>query len=95
MFETITLPNGLRIVTEEMPSIRSIAFGLWVRNGSRDEKKHENGISHFIEHMLFKGTANRTAKEIANGMDAIGGQLNAYTAKEYTAYFTRDNNRMV
>jgi predicted Zn-dependent peptidase len=89
MFEKLTLPNGLRIVLEEIPFVRSISFGIWVKNGSRNELLKENGISHFIEHMLFKGTENRTAKEIADEMDAIGGQLNAYTSKEYTAYFTR------
>ncbi len=89
MFNVITLPNGVRIVLERMPFVRSISLGLWVRNGSRNETAETNGISHFIEHMLFKGTENRTAKNIADEMDAIGGQLNAYTAKEYTTYYTR------
>ncbi|MDR2903759.1 MAG: insulinase family protein [Clostridiales bacterium] len=89
MFEKLTLANGLRVVLEEIPFVRSISFGIWVKNGSRNETISENGLSHFIEHMLFKGTENRTAKEIADEMDAIGGQLNAYTTKEYTAYYTR------
>ncbi len=82
------LSNGLKVVLEKIPYVRSIAFGIWVKNGSRNELDSTNGISHFIEHMLFKGTINRTAKDIANEMDAIGGQLNAYTSKDYTCYYT-------
>ena len=89
MTKTVRLSNGVRVVMEAMPQVRSVSFGIWVRNGSRNEMPRENGISHFIEHMLFKGTKERTAAEIADHMDAIGGQLNAYTAKEYTAYYTR------
>ncbi len=85
----ITLDNGLRIVTEKIPFIRSIAFGIWVMNGSRNETEETSGISHFIEHMLFKGTENRSAKDIADEIDAIGGQINAFTSKEYTCYYTR------
>jgi predicted Zn-dependent peptidase len=83
------LSNGLRVVTESIPFVRSVSFGVWVRNGSRNETAENNGISHFIEHMLFKGTEKRTAMEIADQMDAVGGQLNAFTSKEYTCYFTR------
>lgn len=83
------LENGVRIIMEEIPYVRSISFGIWVRNGSRNETQSNNGISHFIEHMLFKGTQNRTAKQIAEEMDAVGGQINAYTTKEYTCYHTR------
>jgi len=83
------LPNGLRVVMESIPFVRSVSFGVWVRNGSRNETPEVNGISHFIEHMLFKGTEKRTALEIADVMDAVGGQLNAFTSKEYTCYFTR------
>ena len=83
------LDNGVRVVLEEIDYVRSISFGIWVRNGSRNEKPENNGISHFIEHMLFKGTENRTAKQIAEEMDAVGGQINAYTTKEYTCYHTR------
>jgi len=74
---------------EAIPFVRSVSFGLWVRNGSRNESLQTNGMSHFIEHMMFKGTQKRTAMEIADTMDAVGGQLNAFTAKEYTCYFTR------
>ena len=74
---------------ESIPFVRSVSFGLWVRNGSRNETAQTNGMSHFIEHMMFKGTGKRTALEIADTMDAVGGQLNAFTAKEYTCYFTR------
>jgi len=74
---------------ESIPFVRSVSFGLWVKNGSRHENAATNGMSHFIEHMMFKGTEHRTAREIADHMDAVGGQLNAFTAKEYTCYFTR------
>jgi len=84
-----TLPGGLRVVTEAIPFVRSVSFGIWVRNGSRNESARQNGMSHFIEHMLFKGTGKRTATEIAETMDAVGGQLNAFTSKEYTCYFAR------
>lgn len=83
------LPNGVRIVTEEIPYIRSVAIGIWVGVGSRDEDEHNNGVSHFIEHLLFKGTKNRTAKQIAEALEAVGGQLNAFTTKEYTCYYAR------
>jgi len=86
--QTLTLPNSLRIVLEPIPHVRSVSFGIWVKNGSRNEDPATNGISHFIEHMLFKGTENRSAKQIADDMDAVGGQINAYTAKEYTCYYT-------
>jgi predicted Zn-dependent peptidase len=89
MFNLKKLPNGVTIVSEKLPFVRSIALGIWVRNGSRNEKNFENGISHFIEHMMFKGTQNRTSKQIADEMDGIGGQLNAYTTKEYTCYYVR------
>jgi len=84
-----TLPGGLRVVMESIPFVRSVSFGIWVRNGSRNESPRLNGMSHFIEHMLFKGTEKRTATEIAETMDAVGGQLNAFTSKEYTCYFAR------
>ncbi|MDR1689748.1 MAG: insulinase family protein [Clostridiales bacterium] len=89
MSKIYCLDNGVTVILEEMPFIRSIAFGVWVKNGSRNEDKNVNGISHFIEHMLFKGTQKRTAKMIADEMDAVGGQLNAYTTKELTCYYTR------
>ena len=83
------LDNGVRVVLEEIEYVRSISFGIWVRNGSRNEQPENNGMSHFIEHMLFKGTENRTARQIAQEMDAVGGQINAYTTKEYTCYHTK------
>jgi len=89
MFEITTLSNNVRVALETIPFVRSVSFGLWVLNGSRNEMAQTNGMSHFIEHMLFKGTENRTAKAIADEMDAIGGQLNAYTTKEYTCYHAR------
>ena len=84
-----TLKNGIRVALEEIPYVRSISFGIWVKNGSRNERPHENGVSHYIEHMMFKGTENRSARQIAEEMDALGGQINAYTTKEYTCYHTR------
>ena len=89
MYKVVTLKNGIRVAMEEMDSIRSVSFGIWVKNGSRNETSAENGISHFIEHMMFKGTDSRSAKDIADEMDAVGGQVNAYTTKEYTCYYTR------
>ena len=87
--EVVQFKSGLRVVMEDIPFVRSVSFGIWVKNGSRDEDKSTNGISHFIEHMLFKGTERRSAKEIADAMDEIGGQVNAFTSKEYTCYYTR------
>jgi len=89
MTEIIKLKNGVTVVLEKMPFVRSISFGIFVKNGSRNESKDTNGISHFIEHMIFKGTKVRSARQIAEEMDSIGGQLNAYTTKEYTCYYTR------
>lgn len=89
MIETIKLDNGVTVVMSRMPYVRSISLGIYVKNGSKNETKETNGISHFIEHMLFKGTENRTAKDIAEELDGVGGQLNAYTTKEYTCYYTR------
>lgn len=85
-YQKTTLPDGLRIVTEKIPTIRSIAIGVWINVGSRDEEKHEAGISHFIEHMAFKGTARRSAKEIASFLESLGGSLNAFTSREQTCY---------
>src|ERR1700731_3824289 len=76
------LPNGLTVITEEMQHVRSISVGIWVKTGSRDEDAQENGISHFIEHMLFKGTKHRTAEDIARQVDSLGGNMDAFTAKE-------------
>ena len=80
------LPNGLTVLTESMSSVRSVSVGIWLRTGARQERVEDNGISHFIEHMLFKGTENRSAEEIARAADSIGGHLDAFTAKETTNY---------
>ncbi|MGV3488299.1 MAG: M16 family metallopeptidase [Tuberibacillus sp.] len=84
-----TYPNGIRIVLENIPTVRSVTIGLWIGTGSRDENEKNNGISHFIEHMLFKGTATRNAREIAESFDRVGGQINAFTSKEYTCLYAR------
>jgi predicted Zn-dependent peptidase len=80
------LPNGLTLLTESMPHVRSVAIGIWLKRGSRHEKPRETGISHFIEHMVFKGTRNRSAEEIAAQVDSIGGHMDAFTAKEYASF---------
>mgnify|MGYP001179516715 CR=1 FL=1 len=89
MYQRYELNNGIQIVTEKIPHFRSVSIGMWFKVGSVDENEKENGLSHFIEHMLFKGTINRTAKEIAETMDAVGGQLNAFTAKECTCFYCK------
>src|SRR5579885_3396696 len=76
------LPNGLTVITEEMEHIRSVSIGIWVKSGSRDEDPQWNGISHFVEHMVFKGTQHRSAEDIARQVDSIGGNMDAFTAKE-------------
>ncbi|WP_153720388.1 M16 family metallopeptidase [Sporosarcina cascadiensis] len=88
MIQTHICQNGVRIVHEKMPHVKSVAVGLWVHAGSADETAEQEGIAHFIEHMLFKGTANRTARMIAEQFDQIGGDLNAFTSKEMTCYYT-------
>jgi predicted Zn-dependent peptidase len=80
------LPNGLTVLTEEMEHIRSVSIGIWIKSGSRDEDLQWNGISHFIEHMVFKGTQHRTAEGIARQVDSIGGNMDAFTAKECTCF---------
>ena len=87
--QTTMLPNGLRIVTESMPSVRSVSLGIWIGTGSRVERGSENGLSHFIEHMVFKGTANRSAEDIARSVDSIGGGLDAFTSKELVSFNTK------
>jgi predicted Zn-dependent peptidase len=84
-----TFPSGLRLVTEAMPHVRSVTVGVWLTRGSRHESDAESGVAHFIEHMLFKGTATRSAQQIAQAIDSIGGQLDAFTAKEYASYFIK------
>lgn len=83
------LPNGIRVITEHIESVRSAAVGIWVKTGSRKETHAQSGITHFIEHMLFKGTENRTAFELAHTIESAGGYLNAFTSTEYTCYYAR------
>jgi predicted Zn-dependent peptidase len=83
------LPGGLRVITESLPAVRSAAFGIWVGVGSRDEDAEHTGATHYLEHLLFKGTRRRTALDISAAIDAVGGELNAFTAKEYTCYYAR------
>ena len=84
-----TLANGLRIVTEHMPGLKSASVGIWVQAGGRHETAQQNGIAHFLEHMAFKGTARRTSLQIAEAIEDVGGYINAYTSKEMTAYYAR------
>ena len=84
-----TLSNGVRVLTEPMPQMVSATIGIWVENGSRYEETRQNGVSHFIEHLLFKGTKRRSAARIAEEIDAVGGVLNAFTGKEYTCYYAK------
>ncbi len=88
-YQKEVLSNGVRILTQQVSHVRSVALGIWVDVGSRDESNTGAGISHYIEHMLFKGTVNRSAKQIAEELDAVGGQLNAFTTKEYTCYYAK------
>ncbi len=87
--EQTELPNGLRIVTETMPEARSVTLGAWVRIGGRDESDDLSGASHFLEHLLFKGTERRSARAIAEAVDSVGGEMNAFTSREHTAYYAR------
>lgn len=89
MIKKYTCQNGVRIVLENIPTVRSVAIGIWIGTGSRSEDPSINGVSHFLEHMFFKGTKNRTAREIAESFDSIGGQVNAFTSKEYTCYYAK------
>ncbi|GLO66043.1 MULTISPECIES: pitrilysin family protein [Oceanobacillus] len=89
MIERHTCNNGLRIVHEQIPAVRSVTIGIWILTGSRNESNQNNGISHFLEHMFFKGTATRSAQDIAEEFDSIGGQINAFTSKEYTCFYAK------
>lgn len=89
MYSKSILPNGIRVVSESIPYVKSVTLGVWVGTGARSEQDYNHGISHFIEHLMFKGTATRTAREIAEEVDAVGGQLNAFTAKEHTCYYVK------
>ncbi|NLD86676.1 MAG: insulinase family protein, partial [Clostridiales bacterium] len=86
---TLTLPNGVRIVSERLPYVRSATLGVWFGCGSRYETANINGVSHFIEHMLFKGTSNFTAAQLAERMDELGGGFNAFTSKEATSFYVK------
>ena len=89
MIQETVLSNGLTILTESMPNIRSVSIGVWLRKGSRHEVAKENGISHFLEHLVFKGTDRRSTEEIARTIDSIGGQMDAFTTKEYTCFYAK------
>ncbi len=93
--ELTTLPSGVTVVTEAMPSVRSVALGVWVAVGSRDEPEDRAGCSHFLEHLLFKGTTRRSARQIAEALDDVGGELNAFTSKEHTCFHARVLDRDV
>lgn len=87
--ELTTLKNGLRIVTDRMPSVETVSLGIWVAAGARDERDHETGVAHFLEHMAFKGTKRRSAQKIAEEVESVGGFVNAYTSRENTAYYLK------
>jgi predicted Zn-dependent peptidase len=89
LIRTSTLDCGIRLVTEPMPEVRSLSVGCWIGTGSRDESAGQEGVSHLLEHLLFKGTPQRSAREIAEAVDAVGGDMNAYTTKEYTTFYVR------
>ena len=88
-YRKTVLPNGVRVVSEEIPYVRSVSVGIWVDTGSRDESADLNGISHFVEHMVFKGTEHRSIAEIARSLESVGGYLNAFTGKEHTCFYAR------
>ena len=89
MYRKDTLSNGIRVVSETLPKSRSVSIGVWVKVGSRHEPEEIGGVSHFIEHLFFKGTEKRTAKDIAIEMDSIGGEMNAFTSQETTTYYAK------
>jgi len=93
MYHKSVLDNGIRVLTETIPHYDSVCIGIWVITGSRDEKESENGISHFLEHLLFKGTERRTAQEIARTIDSVGGSMNGFTGRESTCFYARVLNR--
>lgn len=86
-YKKTVLPNGIKVLTETIPYVKSFSLGFWFNVGSRDENTANSGVSHFIEHMLFKGTKKRTAGKIANEIESTGGYLNAFTSKEHTCYY--------
>ena len=92
-FSKTALSNGIRVISERIPSVRSVSIGVWINVGSRNEAPQANGVSHFVEHMLFKRTATRSAFQIAQALEALGGSINAFTAREHTCYYARILNR--
>ena len=86
-YRKTVLPNGVRVVTESLPWVRSVAVGIWVETGSRVEPLERGGISHLIEHLVFKGTETRSAEDIARAIDSVGGHMDAFTAKEHTCFY--------
>ena len=89
MYRKTVLKNGVRVVTETIPYVRSVSVGVWANVGSRDERPDQNGITHFLEHMVFKGTKKRSIREIARSIESRGGYLNAFTTKENTCFYAR------
>ena len=88
-YDRTVLDNGITVITERIDAVRSVALGIWAAAGSRDELPAEAGISHFLEHMMFKGTPTRSAKEISEAFERLGAEVNAFTSKEYTCYYSR------
>jgi len=88
-FQKTVTSSGVEVITETIDSVRSAAIGIWVNVGSRDEAPHEAGMSHFMEHMMFKGTPTRTAADISEHFERLGGELNAFTSREYTCFYAR------
>ncbi|GAB7027225.1 M16 family metallopeptidase [Geotalea toluenoxydans] len=95
MIKKTTLKNGVRVISEALPNLSSVSIGIWVANGSRHERRESNGVAHFIEHLLFKGTTNRTALDIAREIDSVGGILNAFTSREYVCYYAKVLDRFL
>jgi predicted Zn-dependent peptidase len=89
MYRKDTLTNGIRVVSETLPKTRSVSLGVWVKVGSRHEPRELSGVSHFIEHMFFKGTQKRSARDIATEIDSLGGEMNAFTSQENTTYYVK------
>jgi predicted Zn-dependent peptidase len=95
MIKKTTLKNGVRVLSETLPNLNSVSIGIWVANGSRHERRESNGVAHFIEHLLFKGTTRRTALDIAREIDSVGGILNAFTSREYVCYYAKVLDRFL
>jgi len=89
LYHKFVLENGIRVVTERIPTLKSVTVGIWVNTGSRDEQPSQSGFSHFIEHMFFKGTESRSATEISREIDALGGEMNAFTTRETTTFYVK------